>query len=123
MRMASNPSEANTRAGTTVVFAKPPPKSPVAPKVMMSVPAQKSGSEFLFALELEFNLTLLLFGVPVEYNGPHLKREAEKDSDNTSEVELRRHFLDKISYLCDTDKGGPTVTSGSMGKLLHVNVL
>ena len=90
---------------------------------MLSGSAREASSDEHSALELEFNLKLLLFGVMAEYNGLHLEREAEQDSARSSEGELRRNFLDKISYLCDTDKGGKTVTAGALEKLLHGNVL
>jgi hypothetical protein len=44
----------------------------------------------------------------------HVNRQDKKCDDRYTSQELRRSFLDGISYLCDIDPQGGTVTAGAM---------
>ena len=113
----------STRSVTGQQFANTAPESPRAPKAMLARSQSETNKDAFSSLELDFNQKLLLLNVLAEFNGSHIERQAEKETSDTSERELRRDFLDKISYLCDTEKGGRTVTAGALQSLLHDNVL
>jgi hypothetical protein len=49
----------------------------------------------------------------------HQRRERTSDDI----CEARREFQDSFAYLCDVEKGGPTVTATGLQKLPHSNIL
>ena len=69
------------------------------------------------AMKLYPRLTLLeaLSGV----KDGHRPREKSRDD----AWEARRDFLDSFAYLCDTEKGGATVTATALQRRLHGNTL
>jgi len=72
-----------------------------------------------------FYSKLLLYSVLEPYKGRHAERQHSRDGvDVTGTLsEMRRDFLDKISYLCDTEKGGATVTAAALQSLPRGNIL
>jgi hypothetical protein len=57
---------------------------------------------------------------------PFKAKHSERDISSNipgDRAELRRDFLDKLSYLCDIDKSGATVTAAAMRKEYAFNVL
>jgi len=65
----------------------------------------------------------LLLEAVAKFNGPHLDREAKSDTTKSVETRLRRNVLDKLAYLCDTNKGGATVSAAALQALPSGNVL
>lgn len=98
---------------------KPPPKaptqSPAAPEEMLVQAPKEKERDKISLLELEFNQRFLL-SILAECTGQHVKREA-KGSSVAADVESCRDFLDKLAYLCDIRKGGPTVTATALQNL------
>jgi len=72
-----------------------------------------------------FYSKLLLYSMLEPYKGYHVERQHSQDAvhDTRSLSEMRRDFLDKISYLCDTEKGGATVTAAALQHLPLGNIL
>ncbi|KIW12810.1 hypothetical protein PV08_07997 [Exophiala spinifera] len=62
---------------------------------------------------------LALFKALAGFKDAHRQREPSGDVI----CEARRDFLGSFAYLCDTDKGGATVTAAALQKLLHSNIL
>ncbi|KAI1306686.1 hypothetical protein F5Y03DRAFT_137530 [Xylaria venustula] len=56
------------------------------------------------------------------FAGYKAKRERRLTSDN-SIIEAQRQFLNSFAYLCDTHKGGSTVTATGLQKLQYSNIL
>ena len=74
-------------------------------------------------LEQDFYQKLVLHKILAPYNGSHIPRKSEQEHEVVNEQELRRNFLDRLSYLCDIRKEGGTVTASALQELLHGNVL
>ena len=66
---------------------------------------------------------LLLLHFLGPFHGKYSERQFKETNSKYSVVELRRSFLESISYLCDIEKGGATVTSAALQKLLYSNIL
>lgn len=96
---------------------------PTGPRAM----ARQEGGESALSLEdqiLESAATemypkLVLLEALAGFKGDHKERKPSNDRI----CEARRDFLDCFAYLCDVEKGGPTVTATALQKLPHSNIL
>lgn len=120
-KMASNSSNPPVKVGQQSPMAAP--ASPSAPKAMLVQMPRVKHLDAISLLELDFNQKFLLLSVLVDCCGPHVHREAQRDPERNNEVESRRDFLDKLAYLCDTEKGGGTVTADALQKIPEGNAL
>jgi hypothetical protein len=100
-----------------------PPQSPTAPRTMLAQSPTEEHKRTISSLESALFERILLLNVLVDFSGPHVDRGSVKDTVASSEQEFRRDFLDKIVYLCDIEKGGPTVTGSALQELQRCNVL
>lgn len=66
---------------------------------------------------------LLLLQLLSPFLGTHIERQFKQNDSKSSSDELRRSFLECISYLCDYEKGGATVTAAALQKLDYSNFL
>lgn len=85
---------------------------PSAPRAMLAGPEDLKDVE----VDLYENLNLLHALDPFQ-GLDHVDRQDKKCDDRYTSQELRRSFLDGISYLCDIDPQGGTVTAGAMRKV------
>jgi hypothetical protein len=84
--------------------------------------AESAASSLVNILEeadREFYPQLLLFKILASFKGQPTPRHASANAIQ----ERRRKFLDSFSYLCDTEKGGATVTAAALQRLLNGNIL
>jgi hypothetical protein len=73
--------------------------------------------------EMHLYPRLLLLQLLSPFRGDYVERQFKENTDKSSPEELRRYFLECISYLCDTEKGGATVTAAGLQKLPLSNFL
>lgn len=70
-----------------------------------------------------FYLKLILYSTISPFKAKHSDRGTSAELPSAT-TELRRDFLDRLSYLCDVDKSGATVTAAAMQyKNANFNVL
>lgn len=69
-----------------------------------------------------FYSKLLLFSLISPFRAEHDQRD-DTGSIPEDECRLRRDFLDKISYLCDVEKSGSTVTAAALREVPAFNIL
>lgn len=65
--------------------------------------------------QAQFYLKLILYSTMFPFTAKHSERDVSADI-SRDHTELRRDFLDKMSYLCDIQKSGPTVTAAALQK-------
>lgn len=70
-------------------------------------------SDKLLDDQVEFYLKLILYSTISPFKAKHSERGMSVKISG-DHLELRRDFLDKLSYLCDIHKSGATVTSAAM---------
>jgi hypothetical protein len=109
------PQSASPKLRTSLPLAEPPKAREALIK--------KQASDQCSALGLELNRRLLFRHALGKYNGPYIKRQADEFSKGSSLQELRRGFVNKISYLCDVRKEGGTVTAAALQALKYGNFL
>ena len=73
--------------------------------------------------DIELYRRLLLLHLLGPFRGDHIERQFKENASKSSTDELRRSFLGGISYLCDIEKGGATVTAAALQKLPFSNFL
>jgi len=96
---------------------------PQAPRAMVQ---QGGGDSTASSLERVFHSAskdlyprLALLEALARFKDGHQRRERTSDDI----CEARREFQDSFAYLCDVEKGGPTVTATGLQKLPHSNIL
>lgn len=62
---------------------------------------------------------LVLFEALAQFKSQHERRPPSCDR----VTEARRKFLDSFAYICDVEKGGPTVTAAAIQELPMSNIL
>jgi hypothetical protein len=67
-------------------------------------------------IERQFFESQLLLYVLENIRGEHQKRQNYHGELDQGETELRRSLVDKLAYICDFKKGGPTVTAIALQK-------
>ena len=72
--------------------------------------------------ETDFYSKWLLLHALGPFLGPH-ERQFIADADQEDPTKLRRSFLNAISYLCDIERGGKTVTAAALQRLPLSNFL
>lgn len=83
-------------------------------------PPTEPSSDRLSDDQVEFYLKLILYSTISPFKAKHSERGMSiKISGDYSE--LRRDFLDKLSYLCDIHKSGATVTAAAMQQKKRVS--
>lgn len=97
--------------------------TPQAPRAMLQ---QEETNSTALSLERIFHDAaeklyprLALFEVLAKFKDGHQRRKQSSDSI----CEARRDFLDSFAYLCDTEKGGASVTAAGLQKLPFGNIL
>ena len=73
--------------------------------------------------EMELYPRLLLLHLLSSFRGDNVERQSDESATKSSLDEQRRDFLNGISYLCDIEKGGGTVTAAPLQKLTFSNFL
>ncbi|KAK5214922.1 hypothetical protein LTR72_011979 [Exophiala xenobiotica] len=94
--------------------------APLGPRAMVqNGTAESWGSTWdraFHSLAMRSYPRLALFEALAGFKDAHKQREPSEDDI----CEARRDFMDSFAYMCDTEKGGATVTATGLQKLLSV---
>jgi hypothetical protein len=109
------------KAAPSVVSATLPTagaSSPRKPKAMLGQDEDKGVYDITTRSLITFTLKLLLYSLLNSYRDilqdRHSVTAGDVEAGRKSTTELRRSFLDSVSYLCDNTKHGGTVTAAAL---------